>query len=290
MRWNVRWNVRLAVMLMGVLPLAAPAPVLAADIVIRYPRPESNPDERSRYPLRLLELALARSERDYRIEISPLRMQQGRALLQLEKNEGIDILSTMTSTDREARLQAIRIPIDKGLIGWRLLLVEKARVGQMAQLHTPAELKPYSAGQGSDWPDTAILRANGLTVYGTSSYESLFSMLESGRIDYFPRSVTEIWSELNVHSKLLAVEPGIVLRYPTAIYFFVRKEDSVLAADVTAGLEKMIADGSFEKVFQEFFGDTIRRAGLRERHVIELKNPLMPDTMPLARKNLWFRD
>src|SRR3954470_11673380 len=106
------WRAWLAMLLMGALPVAT----LAADIVIRYPRPESNPDARSRYPLRLLELALARSDRDYRIDISPLRMQQGRALLLLEKNEGIDILSTMTSIEREARLQAIRIPIDKGLI------------------------------------------------------------------------------------------------------------------------------------------------------------------------------
>ena len=281
---------RLSLMLMLVLMLAWPLQARSADIVIRYPRPESNPDERSRYPLRLLELALARSDKDYRIEISPLRMQQGRAILQLEKSEGIDILSTMTSTEREARLLPIRIPIDKGLIGWRLLLVEKARLGQMANLRTLAEFKNFSAGQGSDWPDTAIMRANGLTVYGTSSYESLFNMLESGRIDYFPRSVIEVWAEADLHSRLLAVEPGIVLRYPTAIYFFVRKEDSALAADVSAGLEKMIADGSFDKVFQEFYGDMIRRAGLRERRAIDLKNPLMPDTMPLARKNLWFHD
>lgn len=280
------WKAWCALMLM----VAWLPAVLAADIVIRYPRPESNPDERSRYPLRLLELALARADTDYRIEISPLRMQQGRALLRLEKNEGIDILSTMTSAERESRLQAIRIPIDKGLIGWRLLLVERARLGQMAQLRSLAELKNFSAGQGSDWPDTAIMRENGLPVYGTSSYESLFSMLESGRIDYFPRSVTEIWVEADLHKHKLAVEPGIVLHYPTAIYFFVRKEDTRLAADVNAGLEKMIADGSFDRVFQEFFGDMIRRAALRERHAIELKNPLMPDSMPLARKNLWFRD
>jgi len=279
---------RLSLTLM--LLLAWPLPAPAADIVIRYPRPESNPDERSRYPLRLLELALARSDKDYRIVISPLRMQQGRALLQLEKNEGIDILSTMTSTEREARLQAIRIPIDKGLIGWRLLLVERAKLGQMSNLRSLAEFKNFSAGQGSDWPDVAIMRANGLTVYGTSNYESLFSMLESGRIDYFPRSVAEVWAEADLHSRLLAVEPGIFLRYPTAIYFFVRKEDSALAADVNAGLEKMIADGSFDKVFHEYYGDMIRRAGLRERRAIDLKNPLLPDTIPLARKNLWFRD
>ncbi|HEY0062190.1 MAG TPA: transporter substrate-binding domain-containing protein [Telluria sp.] len=274
----------------AVLLLLASSVPAAADIVIRYPRPESNPDQRSRYPLRLLELALARSDNHYRIELSPVRMQQGRALLRLENNAGIDVLSTMTTVERETRLQPIRIPIDKGLIGWRLLLVDKARLPRMAQVRSLLALKSYSGGQGSDWPDTAIMRANGLSVYGTSNYESLFSMLENGRIDYFPRSVTEIWAEADLHKKRLAVLPDIVLRYPTAIYFFVRKDDARLEADLRDGLEKMIADGSFERLFQAFYGDMLRRARLRQRQVIELHNPLMPDSLPLARKQLWYRD
>lgn len=282
MGWIGRW--------ICLLLLAMPVRAAADAFVVRYPRPESNPDQRSRYPLRLLERALARSEHQYRIEISPLRMQQGRALLRLEKDDGIDVVSTMTSADREARLHAIRIPIDKGLIGWRLLLVERSRLGRLKGLRSAAQFRNFSAGQGSDWPDAAIMRANGMLVYGTSSYEALFSMLGNGRIDYFPRSITEIWDEVDLHRDQLAVEPGIVLHYPTAMYFFVRKGNDQLATDLAAGLEKMIADGSFERLFQESFGDMIRRAALRERHVIEMHNPLMPDTLPLARKNLWFRD
>lgn len=282
MMWT-RW---LAILLVATMPL----PGLSADIVIRYPRPESNPDERSRYPLRLLEHVLARSGRDYRIDISPVRMQQGRALLSLENDAGIDIVSTMTTAEREARLLPIRIPIDKGLIGWRLLLINKVDKVKFAGVRSLADLSELMAGQGSDWPDTAIMRANGLAVYGTSNYESLFSMLESERLDYFPRSVTEIWSEAELHKRRLEIEPSLVLRYPTAIYFFVRKGDTQLAADVTTGMEKMIADGSFDRLFNEFFGDMIKRAGLRERRVIDLKNPLMPTSLPLGRKNLWFRD
>lgn len=273
------------------LVLLLPLQLLAAaPIVVRYPPPESNPDQRSRYPLKLLELVLKRAERNYRVEVYPYRMVQGRALLCLENNEGIDVLSTMTSTEREARLQPIRIPIDKGLIGWRLFLINKARAERFKGIASLDQLKPLGAGQGSDWPDTRILRANGLTVHGSSSYVSLFNMLESGRIDYFPRSITEIWSEAARHQDQLGVEPGIVLRYPTAIYFFVRKNDKQLAADLTSGLEKMIADGSFEKLFQEHYGETIRRAGLQDRRIIDLDNPLMPAHMPVHRKPLWFRE
>lgn len=283
------WRVGLSGWLFALLfaALAPPVPAHGA-IVVRYPRPESGPDERSRYTLRLLELALQRAPAPYRVELNPVRMQQGRALVQLRNNEGIDVLSTMTSSEREAQLQPIRIPIDKGLIGWRLLLIRKADAGRFVAPLTLASLKKLKAGQGSDWPDTPIMRANGLKVYGTSNYEALFNMLESGRIDYFPRAVSEIWTELELHEDALAVEPSVVLRYPTAIYYFVRKGDKRLAADLTAGLEQMIADGSFDKLFDEFYGEMIRKADLKNRSVIHLKNPLMPSRMPLERRQLWF--
>ncbi|UUZ49017.1 hypothetical protein LP420_00160 [Massilia sp. B-10] len=49
----------------------------------------------------------------------------------------------------------------------------------------------------------------------------------------------------------------------------------------------MIADGSFEKLFQKFFGEQIRRAALKDRRVIDLVNPAAP-ALPLERKELWF--
>jgi hypothetical protein len=267
------------------------APLLAhAEVVVRYPRPESGPDERSRYTLRLLELALDRAYTTYRVAQHPVRMLQGRALVRLEANDGIEVVSTMTTAEREAKLLPIRIPLDKGLIGWRLLLINKAQASKFGALRSLDDLKLLTAGQGSDWPDTAIMRANGLNVYGTSNYEALFSMLESERIDYFPRSATEIWAELPLYQQRLMVEPSVVLRYPTAIYFFVRKGNTQLAADITAGLEKMIADGSFEKLFQEYYGDMIRKSSLKDRRVFDMKNPYMPKDMPIGRKNLWYHD
>ncbi len=270
--------------------LLAPAAAFA-DTVVTYPRPETAPDERSRYTQRLLELVLQRAYLTYRVELHPVRMQQGRAIVRLKNNEGIDVISTMTSIERENDMLPIRIPIDKGMIGWRLLLINKNSEARFKAVSTLAALKKMTAGQGNDWPDTAIMRANGLNVYGTSNYESLFNMLESERIDYFPRAVTEIWSEAELYEQRLMVEPGIVLRYPTALYFFVRKGNARLAIDIREGLEKMIADGSFEKkLFQEYYGDMIRRSSLKGRRVFELKNPLVPPGMPFDRKNLWFRE
>lgn len=266
------------------------SPLATAATAVIYPRPEADSDQRGQYHVRLLEMALDRANSEFRVQRSAVRMQQGRALLMLGQNKGIDIVCFMTSAEREASFLPIRIPVDKGLIGWRLLLISKAKARQPDGWTTIDQLKRLRAGQGSDWPDTDILRSNGFLVHGTSNYEGLFSMLSQGRIDYFPRSVNEVWNEADAHADQLEVEPSLVLRYPSASYFFVRKGNDKLAADVTAGLEKMIADGSFDKLFYEYYGDILKRSGLKDRRVIELRNPLLPDGIPAGRQHLMYRE
>lgn len=277
-----RWRIGLA--LLALLPALA----AGAETVVRMPRPETALDERTQFASRLLHEALRRSGGGYRVEMHPVRMQQSRALLRLQAGQGIDVVCTMTSKQREVIALPIRIPLDKGLLGWRLLMVNK-RAPAIDHVQDLADLKTFVAGQGSDWPDVAILRANGLKVYGTSNYLSLFNMLASGRIDYFPRGATEIWREQERHRDSISIVPGVALRYPAALYFFVRRGNTRLAGDITEGLERMIADGSFEKMFQHEYGDMIRQAGLQERRVIDLVNPVLPLAMPLERKNLWYR-
>lgn len=267
--------------------LACPLHAAGTATTVVFPRPETDTDVRSMYPARLLQLALNRSGRNYKVQLSALRMPQGRGLLRLKNGEGVDVVCYMTSAEREASLLPIRIPVDKGLIGWRLLLV---RAENAATLGGVERIKSLTAGQGSDWPDTTILRENGFKVYATMTYDSLFSMLANKRIDYFPRSVSEIWQEVELHGPNLAVAEGIVLRYPSATYFFVRKDDTRLAADITAGLERMIADGSFEKLFQQFYGDLVKRSALRERQIIDLHNPMLPGGIPAARKSLMYHE
>ena len=61
-----------------------------------------------------------------------------------------------------------------------------------------------------------------------------------------------------------------------------------LAADLEAGLEKMIADGSLDKMFYGQYGELIKHAGIARRRVVHLRNPMMPAHLPLARKQLWL--
>ncbi len=247
------------------------AAALAAPIAVTYPQPEASTDKLTRYPQQLLEMALAKAGGAYSMRLSPVKMNQARGLSLLKEGKGIDIVNYMTSDERERDFLAIRIATDKGLIGTRLLLVRKEQLDKFSRIASVNALKALDAGQRVDWPDVEILRSNGFKVHTTSSYELLFKLLESGGIDYFPRSVVEIWEEAELHGpRGLVVEPTIMLRYPGETFFFVNRNNPGLAAAVKAGLQKMIADGSFDKLFNEYHQDVMAKAKLKQRRVFEL--------------------
>lgn len=263
---------------------------MAATPVI-YPREVIPNDPHWEYPLKILALGLKKSGNAYVLQPSARgAMLQGRAILALERGDpGVTLLWTMTDVDREARLLPIRIPIYKGLIGWRIPLLRQDRVDLFKDVKTLPDLRAYTAGQGHDWPDTGILQANGLRVETTSRYASLFDMLAVGRFDYFPRSVAEIWGELETTTtRGLAVDPHVILHYPAAFYFFVSKNNTKLATDLERGLNLAIADGSFDALFYRYHGDIIARANIKGRTVIRLKNPALPPQTPLHRQELWL--
>jgi membrane-bound lytic murein transglycosylase MltF len=70
---------------------------------------------------------------------------------------------------------------------------------------------------------------------------------------------------------------------------FTSRARSGLAASIERGLEAMVADGSFDVLFQQYHGETLKRAGLDRRRVIELENPDLPPQTPFHRVELWYR-
>lgn len=260
-------------------------------VVVRHPAPEVRQDQRGDYPTRLLALALASSGEDYRLEPSRQAMSKGRAILELSQGSpDIDILWAVTSEERERLLLPIRIPIDRGLIGWRVALIRAADADRFAKVRSLEALRAFVGAQGHDWPDLSILRASGLQVTGVNTYLGLFQMLARGRFDYLPRSLVEAQTELAQNRDLaLAIAPGFVLHYPTPLYFFVNRERPELAEAVRRGLEKAMADGSFERLFQSAHARHIEQAHLAQRTVLQLDNPLLPADTPLDRRELWWQ-
>jgi len=255
---------------------------------IYYSSPPALEDGRSDFGLTLLQLALARAGSTHRAELSPVFRQQNRAIAELVGNTGtIQVLGTMTSIEREEQLLPVRIPISKGLIGWRILLVNDHQRDALRDVRDLAGLRHVHMAVGEHWPDLDIMRSNGLAPDPVASYGRLFSMLKAHRIDAVPRSVMEIWSELKEFPEL-AAEPYLLLRYPAADYFFVSRANPELAEEIRRGLEIAQADGSFDRLLLAYYGKLLAGANLAQRRVIELSNPTLPPLTPIARKELWL--
>jgi len=270
--------------------LLTSASLVFAVETIFYPLPESDNDVRFIYPLKVLELALKKSNGNYLLMPSKTVMQQKRALAELETNSpDLQIMWSMTTIEREAKLLPVRIPIDKGLLGWRISLVMKNNADIFRQVKSIADLNPYEAGQEVYWPDYEIFQYNKLKVIGTSYYDSTFKMLANNRFQYFPRSILEISPEVLLHkTEGIVIEKHIAFHYPAASYFFVSKQNKELAENVRIGLERALKDGSFESLFKEYHNIASLNSLLNGRTIIELRNPLLPAETPLARTELWY--
>ncbi len=257
------------------------------------PRVDVTNAEHANYFVELLTLALSKtvSESPFKINHSNKEMSQGRIISALEQGVELDVIWTMTSKQRESRLLPIRIPLLKGMMGYRVFLIRAEDQIKFSGIQTLDQLKRLRAGQGTHWPDTKILQSNGLDVVTTVKFELLFPMLESERFDYFPRGINEAWVELQHHGeKRIMVEPTIVLKYHAPMYFFVQRSDNALAERIERGLIQAIKDGSFDRLFYGFPGHQaiFNQEALRGRKIFELSNPYLSEATPINNPDLWF--
>ena len=244
------------------------------------------------YPIKLLALALDQTGVSYQLIPSDNFLSKGKAIDRLQDNREINIVWGMTNVQREKDLLPIRIPIFKGLIGWRLFLIRQDMAERFTYIQQFEHLVKLSPLQGREWPDTKILQSNGFDVITERNQTSLMKMLGRAQGDFFPRSIIEVWEELE-RSKVaneiqIQIQPSLGIRYPAAIYFFVNKKSVPLANLIETGLEKAIENGTYEALFVENYKTYIEKAQIENRTFYPLENAFLPEETPLDRKELWF--
>ena len=264
-------------------PLPEPAPAALQVRVLQHEAQSASGEWT--YFGKALKLALDKTDGGYEFVIIDRPGEQDQSLRSVGEDRTLDVTWTMTSSSREAKYRPVRIPLLRGLLGYRVLLIREGDP-RFDEVMTAADLRALTAGQGVGWPDVPILTAAGLPVATGADFEGLFDLLEQGAVDYFPRGVTEAWDELGDHPDL-KVEDHLLLRYRAAIYFFVHPEADDLAVRIERGLRAAMADGSLDVLFEEHYGEVIRRSLLPYRTIIELDNPGFPAETPLD-EALWF--
>lgn len=264
---------------LGLSPVAGWCSAGTAPLRLRYPRPDGPPDAHD-YMAGLLRLALQAAGLQAAVEASRAPMVQGRWLLELGRAE-LDVAWAMTSETLERRLLPVRVPVFRGLFGWRVLLVRRADRERWAEARSLADLKDTVFAQGADWTDTAILRANGLRVHTGTHKSRLEQAVLQGRADAYPRGLPELAHELERPGQALVLEPHLLLHYRAPVYFFVHPGRPELAEALSLGLRRLQVDGRLERYVREGLFEDLEQAALTKRRVIELRNPELPAQTPL---------
>lgn len=247
-------------------------------------------DGNGRYSMAMINLALSKVSTKYKLEVDSSVVTQARNIDDVATGR-TDLLWAATNQEMEDKLLPIRICLYKGLLGHRIFIINPASQPKFDRVKTFDDLKQFTFGQGTTWADSSILESNGLKVIRANKYQSLFYMVDGGRFDAFPRGVQEPWQELETNSNLpLAVEKRIMLVYRMPFYLFTGKKNTKLAADLELGLNRAIADGSFDNIFYNdpMVKAVLEKANLEERLVFNLQNPTLPKETPVDRPELWL--
>jgi hypothetical protein len=283
--------------LVGLAGLCAVLSLHAAPLKFVYPPPESTTDQRHLYYWQLLEAALEANRDkygDFRLMPYPIAMSFQRAAAEVEIGKGrVNIVARATNLDLERRLRPIPLPLDKGLLGYRIFLATPETAELLKQVKTLDDLRALSIGQAVPWTDVPILQEAGFHLVLSEYYEPLFGMLASRRFDVFPRGVNEVQAEWEAQVKKfpnLVIDRQLVLAYPMPRYFFVPRteEGERMAERIEDGLKRLVRSGQFDRMYSAYKREVLRGVELSGRRVFRLPNPQLS---PLAPKDrVWWDD
>jgi hypothetical protein len=286
----MRWLICLLSLLVILVPFGN-ASALEQVITIK---PLSDKDTRYEYPEDLLKLILQKTEQTYgKAEVVRCKyiMKRERTLIALEEGEDIHVMAEAVKPGWEERLLPVRIPIRKGIQGYRTFLIHKDNQDTLSKVKTLDDLRKFPTGSGSQWSTTRVLEENGFKVVKGVDYEGLFKMLMRKRFITFGRGINETPFEFNARKDDypdLAIEQHLALFIPLPTYFFVTPKKPELARRIEEGLIVMIYDGSFDRFFNERFGEIIADANLKKRRIFKLNNPNLGAKTPFNVQHFWY--
>lgn len=257
---------------------------------VKYPNIDGLGDSAIGY--QVLQLALKKSGSTGELKLVGNSVNQERAKIQLADGD-IDVYDTGPSVELDAKFDPIYLPMDRGILGWRLFIINKDNASKFAAVKKLEDLKGLTAGQGLGWGDVKTLEAAGLAVLTAPNIVNLVKMVEGKRFDFFPLGANEVFGILEQFgkgSKELEVEKNLTLVYPWARFFYVKKGNAKLKDEIKKGMEAALQDGSLQTLLSNHaaFKDAFSRANLKGRTIIRIPSPGLPAEFANIPAKWWF--
>jgi len=188
------------------------------------------------------------------------------------------ILDSNATPERMLDYIYIPFPVNRGIIGYRTFFVSPESSRKMQNVKTIDDLKQFTIGQGTGWADVKILENAGFSVVTTPVYETLFKMVTLNRFDLYGRGVTELFHEYDARKRTienLLYDKNICLYYPLPRFYFTHPSNAKGLKRLEKGLKKAYRDGSYLKLWREFYSEALNRGKLKHRTIFKIDNPLL---------------
>lgn len=241
---------------------------------------------RQQYEREILDAALkaTATKGPYAIEESRTEYPLAEDEASVFRSKGFDIFGTVAGNQKLANEQKILIPLPlmKGILGYRILIVRKADAQKFAAIKSAGELKKLRMGIPSTWADAGLFRHNGYPVVEKGSFDDLFQRLENNEFDYVTfgaNEVTGVFTERAAKSGKLVIEPSLLVYYPFPLVFYVNPQQPAVADRITEGVKTISTNGELDKIFNRYYGDVLGQLNLPTRTRITLENPILPKEM-----------
>jgi len=270
-------------------------PLAAASTEVISAKPASSIDKRYEFAEMVLANILKITEPEFGPAIHRHAndiMSRERALIELVDGNKIHVtVETIQDTWVKALLP-IWIPINKGITGYRVMLIPDKNQGMFSRIQSKQDLQRIKLGSGRQWSTTKVMEGAGLNLVTTVKYEGLFWMLMGDRFHAFPRGIDEAPRELADRQSTF---PDMIIENETAIYiplptmFFVSPKHPDLAKRIQVGLGMMYKDDSFNQLFYRYHMGIIEKVNLSKRRIFEYPNNTLPPEVPLDEARYWFK-
>lgn len=262
----------------GVPALMAAGSAWAEELVITLRAPDSDNDLRNNYARDAVKLALEKtraSDGPYRLQLSP-PMNKPRALLaSAARTVPNFLIVTGPEAGRAVGLAPVLFPLHLGSNRYRVCFVHGPRRDVVREARSREAVAQLRHVQGRDWPDVAVLRANGFNVTEVNTYEAMFELVALGRADLFCRNVLEVGAEARAHEDMkgLALDDSLLLAYDLPQYLYTHPGNRKAIDRVGRGLKLAFADGSLQAVLRRHLQPSLPQLDLPRRRLITLDPP-----------------
>ncbi len=248
------------------------------------------------YEAKLLQLALDHLDGKHELTFVTSSMSQERQLRALASGSSkYNVHYSGYSKQRESLLKLVPVPLTRGLLGHRLLIMQREQSDRIRAVKSLTEMtEKISLATGANWPDKTILRGAGFTVLAGSKF---WGLLGRGRIDAIPLGVDEIasyagtFAEKSSRKADFIVHSTHLLSYQYDSFFYVAPDDIPRANLIEEGLRRAYKSGAYMKLFRTFppIAEGLEFVEQTKPIVLRVENTELSETIRAIPTEFWHR-